>query len=114
MELKDPKTWESPTDWRPDADANWEIECLKALALAIQEKDQDVKVDINLDDPNCIFFSAIRSELRIGEAYVNRKGANGSTPLFSVFYGRDEEELHSASVEECASKLVGSDGFPDE
>ena len=112
MERDNPGTWTWPSDRHPDADGIWEIACLKRLAIAVQERAHDIRVLINIEDADCLHFSAIRSGKKIGEAYVNRKEANGNTPLFSVFYGREEEELNSTSIEECVGKVVSSDGFP--
>jgi len=112
MELDNPGTWKWPSERPPDADCIWEIAWLKRLAIAVQERANDIKALINIDDADCVYFSANRSGKKIGEAYVNRQEANSHAPLFSIFYGREEEELHSTSIEECAGALVSSDGFP--
>lgn len=48
---------------------------------------------------------------KLGEAYVNRKSEKSEEHLFSIFYGKDERELHSSSVNTCVDRLVHSDGF---
>ena len=109
MELDNPRTWKCPSDWHPDTDGIWEISCLRTLALVIQERVNNHKVLINIEDPTCVYFSVIGSDKKIGEVYVNRKKANSDIPLFSLFYGEgEEEELHSPSLDECASKLASS------
>jgi len=111
MDLTNPNTWKCPEFFHPDCDGIWEISQLKKLAIGLLSRNPELKVELNVDDQTCTYFSIFGDSSKLGEAYVNRQADNSDEILFSIFYGKDEDELHSSSVDECIDKLGHSDGF---
>ncbi len=114
MKLDNPNTWLCPENSHPDYDKLWEIAELRYLAITLSQLESDLWVEINTNDPTCLFFSIFKDTLKLGEAYVNRKSENSEVPLFSIFYGTEETEFNSSSHKDCAKKLAESNEFFDE
>lgn len=112
MEFDNPLTWTWPPERTPDQDAAWEVACLKNLAIAIQEHADQIDVYLDVEDSDCIHINIFKSHRKTGEAYVNRSAEANDHPMFSVYSGFEEQELHSASLDECARHLIASNGFP--
>lgn len=104
--------WQCPNNWHVDCDGAWEIDKLKCLGAALSKYDKSLRLELDLETPECIFFRAFRGGQKLGEAYVNRKQALSDDALYSVFYNLDEESYHSSSILECVAKLIHSNGFP--
>lgn len=113
MELNNPYTWRSPEYFHPDSDGVWEISELKKLAVEILKQNSEFRIELDIEDQTCILFSVSKKVLKLGEAYVNRKENDSDEPLFSVFYGKGENEFNSSSYEQCAARFLSSEGFVD-
>ncbi|REJ85703.1 MAG: hypothetical protein DWQ34_28595 [Planctomycetota bacterium] len=110
MSLSDPTTWVCPSDWHQDCDGVWEFEQLRTLALAITSHRESWIVRLVYDDPTVVHTEVLRSNKKIGEAYVNRAAADRLEPVFSVYAGA-EGEYHGGSVAEavrCFEAAIGA------
>ena len=114
MELSKPESWRCPDYFCPESDGVWEISELKALAKEVLKQNPEFCAELDIGDQTCVFVSVFKDNVKLGEVYVNRKDNNSNEPIFSVFYGKEENEFHSSSYQECAKKLLSSDGFVDE
>ena len=113
MELTNPCTWKCPESFHPDCDGIWEVSELKKLANEILMQRPEFEIELDIEDQACILFSVSKAGLKLGESYVNRKDNNSDEPLFSLFFGREEDEYHGSSYEQCAARFLSSNGFVD-
>ncbi|MCO7226718.1 hypothetical protein [Pleionea sp. CnH1-48] len=114
MELSKPESWRCPDYFCPESDGVWEISELKALAKEVLKRSLGFCVVLDIGEQTCVFVSVFKGNIKLGEVYVNRKDNHFNEPIFSVFYGKEENEFHSSSYPLCAKKLLSSDGFVGE
>ena len=57
------------------------------------------------EDPTVIHFDVLRSDLKIGEVYVNRKARGSSEPTYTAYFGMSQNEHHGDSIQAIVAML---------
>src|SRR5687768_8698919 len=90
----DPDRWQLP-DWPWGWGGPFEFESLRAFWKALLPTNLHAKLDAF--EESYVRLEVFRRPTRTGLVYVNRAD-DKVTPLFSVFAGAEDEELHTPDI----------------
>jgi hypothetical protein len=111
MDNTNPEKWRCPDGWHPDCDGEWEISKLRELGKQILATDIEFSVKINTEDCTAVYFEVYRLNKKIAEIYVNRAAGDSDKPMFSAFYGAEEDEINSSNNQEVVKVIQNTESL---
>jgi hypothetical protein len=111
MDNTNPEKWKCPEGWHSDCDEEWEISKLKELGKHILAADIEFCIKINTEDCTAVYFEVYRANKKVAEIYVNRAETDSDKPMFSDFYGVEENELITLDYQEVVKEIQNTESL---
>lgn len=107
-----PEQWNLP-EWHPDWDGEFTFDSLRLFACSLLSR-SELSARLQISEPGLAYLEVARNARIIGQVYVNRS-VESLIPIFSIYIGEEEDELHTTEIAAGVTFLQSCHSpFPDQ